>query len=114
MREPSAGVNATVQSGAGVSASAQKSEDGKVLVVRLVNDDAAPKQLALSVRGMAVAADVAGTALAAPNGDVEAANPPGNPALVSPVPFAAKAAADGTVAATLAPRSFTVLVFDSA
>ena len=108
------GVNATVQSGAGVSASAQKSEDGKVLVVRLVNDDAAPKQLTLAVHGMPVAVNVAGTTLSAPNGDLEAANPPGDPARVSPVSFGAKAAADNTVAATLAPRSFTVLVFDRA
>jgi len=61
--------------------------------------------------GVPANAKVTAATLFPENGDVEAANPPGNPTLVSPRPLQVKYDANsGTVTAALAPRSFSTIV----
>ena len=63
--------------------SAQMSEDGQTLVVRLVNTDANPRTFRIDVRGFESQHTAQLVTLRADS--LDAANPPGQPDLVSPV-----------------------------
>ena len=94
-----------------LSVSAQRAADGSKLRLLLVNSGGGEVTAAVDIDGMDTDPAVTLTTLSA--ADPSAANPPGQPTLVSPSTKHATLR-PGTDTLTLPPYSFTVVLFDKA
>ena len=79
---------------ANLSASAQQSDDGKTLVVRLANVGNTSVTMRLNISGGSISRDATVWLLSSPSGDQLDANTPAEPTRVSPVRRVVSAAAD--------------------
>lgn len=89
-----------------LSASAQQSDDGKTLVVRLANVGKGEVTLSMEVRGRHILGQATQWLLASPSRDRLDANTPSEPERVSPV----KSTIDASAGITLPPVSVAVVV----
>ena len=90
--------------------SAQKSDDGKTLVLRYVNDASTPTKFTVNIATCGPPLKKAPAAVwTLSSNDLNAANPPGNPTLISPVQSTIAAFGDGT-SVSVAAYSYTIIV----